>query len=98
MRTAIKITPDDGDLFIPLGDGLLKGERYAEAAQAYSRGSELIPDNADILYFLGASHYQQNDLETATKHWKRAYSVDPQNEKTRSVLTQLGLLNEKSEL
>lgn len=63
-----------------LGGSLTDLERLAEAEKAFREACTLAPDNAAMVANLGAVIAQQDALERAIPHLKRAVELDPTNE------------------
>jgi uncharacterized Ntn-hydrolase superfamily protein len=56
----------------------LSGEgRTDEAAPLYERSSELVPDNAELLFWAGLAAAQAGDIETGLHRVRRAIDVNP---------------------
>lgn len=61
------------------GNEAMKGERYQEAYEAYSRYIELRPGEPDMRNALGRSLLALNRYEDAIEHLRIASSQDPEN-------------------
>jgi len=69
--------PDDAWGFILLGRLRDLQNRIDDAVQAYTRASELEPDNALAHFQLGALHYTLGNLSEATDQLRTAKNIDP---------------------
>jgi eukaryotic-like serine/threonine-protein kinase len=87
-REAIASAPEDWQPLGELGQMLYKSARYQEAADAWKRCAELVPDNATIHRNLGAAYHALDRPDAAAK----AFQTSLQIERSPSVYNNLGTL------
>lgn len=65
-----------------LGNMYFDAERYAEAAEWYTKALELDPTNPDVSTDLGVSYYYENQPDKALVQFKHSLQIDPKHTKT----------------
>ena len=65
---------------------LLRRERFAEAAQVFTRVLELDPEDAPAHVRLGQALEKQGATREAAKHYRRAIDIDPGNREARYLI------------
>jgi tetratricopeptide (TPR) repeat protein len=65
-----------------LGNMYFDAERYAEAAEWYTKALELDPTNPDVSTDLGVSYYYENQPDKALTQFAHSLQIDPKHTKT----------------
>jgi Flp pilus assembly protein TadD len=60
-----------------LGNMYFDAERYAEAAEWYTKALELDPTNPDVSTDLGVSYYYENQPDKALTQFAHSLQIDP---------------------
>ena len=67
LLRAVSLNPDFGPAWSDLGGIYLRDNRLANAADAYTRATELLPDSPNALYGLARAQAARKDFEPALK-------------------------------
>jgi tetratricopeptide (TPR) repeat protein/SAM-dependent methyltransferase len=78
-RRAVALGPQSGDAHYNLGTVLARQQRYGEAAIQFTDAVHLKADFAAAHGSLGAALLATRDFETAARHLRRAFALDPRN-------------------
>jgi tetratricopeptide (TPR) repeat protein len=78
-RRVSEANPKDVEAFVQLGNVYRADDKYAEAADAYTRGIEANPAAVDwrILYYRGVAHTMADQWPQAEADFKRALTLNP---------------------
>ncbi len=91
LRKAAEASPGNAELWSSLGDLLRRTERFAEAAEAYSRAIELIgqPERRHwfLFYVRGIAYERSGRWEEAERDFRKALELEPDQP---NVLNYLG--------
>src|SRR3990170_3609496 len=71
------------------GAQLAQEGRYEEALSTLERLLMDAPDDADILFMIGACYYKQGNSAEAKSNWRRVLQVDPEHSKAQGMLAKL---------
>jgi protein O-GlcNAc transferase len=77
LLTAVKLSPNDAELFNSLGSALQQQGKLEEARQCYRRAVEIKPDFAAGYYNLGNVLCAMGNLEGAVIRYRNALAVNP---------------------
>ncbi|MDA3963093.1 MAG: tetratricopeptide repeat protein [Planctomycetota bacterium] len=78
-RAAVSIEPEMGDAYAVLGISLAGLEQFDEAKQQCERAIRLLPDNAEVRWYLGRILNRQGDYEQAIAVLKEAIDRAPKD-------------------
>ena len=80
LRTAKKIDPGSGRVFLDLGYAYKDSGNYSEAVKCFSRAKELDPQlNQISVYMTGATYLEEEKFNQAALMFKKAVELDPKN-------------------
>ncbi|BBK45001.1 hypothetical protein STVA_50210 [Allostella vacuolata] len=79
LTHAVKIAPDDADLWIDRSIVLASVKNYWEAIDDLNRAIDLAPRRADPLVLRGSAYRWVGSLELAQEDLARALSIDPRS-------------------
>ena len=71
------------------GAQLAQEGRYEEALSALERLLMDSPDDADVLFMIGACQYKQGNSAEARSNWRRVLQIDPEHAKAQGMLAKL---------
>jgi protein O-GlcNAc transferase len=77
LLTAVKLSPNDAELFSSLGSALQQQGKLEEARQCYRRAVEIKPDFAAGYYNLGNVLCAMGNLENAVIRYRNALAINP---------------------
>ncbi len=81
LERAARLEPDAGEVHLARGIVYYWGERnYAAARAELDLARAVLPNEADIPYFLGLIARREGDWLASTKFFDEARSIDPRNE------------------
>jgi len=89
VRSLLKGTPDDREIYITLGQMYTRLKQFDEAQQAFQRADELSskPDDRQYVNFLrGSSFERQKKYDEAEEMFRKVLANDPQNAMTLNYL------------
>lgn len=88
MRAAVIKAPEDGPLWVGLGNTLAAHDRGVSPAArfAFDKGMALMPQHPGPPFFLGLAYVRMGQLAEARPFWERAVALTPQNISYRPVL------------
>jgi len=89
VRTLLKGTPEDRDVYITLAQMNTRLKRWDDAQQALEKAEGLStkPDDKEYVYFLrGSSYERQKKYEQAEEWFRKVLANDPQNAMTLNYL------------
>ena len=72
---ALELKPDDGAVYMNLGNALQDMEKPDEAIACYRRALEITPGNADVCNNLGNTLRSQGKLDQAVAYYRRALDL-----------------------
>jgi len=85
FKEALKINPDDPDIYYYLGVCNYSLERYDEAITCLKKVAELKP-NDEVYYYLGASYYSSGQYPKAIDFMEKALKTNPDDAEAYSVI------------
>ncbi|MGV7220034.1 MAG: tetratricopeptide repeat protein [Nitrospinales bacterium] len=77
FSSAIKINPDNGDIYYKRGKVYALMEKHDEAIQDYSKALEQIPDNPFVYYRRGSAHLAKGEKDLAIRDYTTAIELKP---------------------
>src|SRR5882762_5777140 len=89
VRTLLKGTPEDRDVYITLAQMNTRLKRWDDAQQALDKAEQVStkPDDKEYVYFLrGSSFERQKKYEQAEEMFRKVLANDPQNAMTLNYL------------
>jgi tetratricopeptide (TPR) repeat protein len=89
VRSLLKGTPEDRDVYITLAQMNTRLRRWDDAQQALDKAEQLSskPDDKEYVYFLrGSSYERQKKYDLAEEMFRKVLSSDPQNAMTLNYL------------
>lgn len=93
-RKALKISPDDGGLFYNISMAFTEGRQYIEAYQYLDRALTLSPDlwrtGEAVCYNIATVYRRYGKKEPAADFLKKALEINPNYEKAKEMLVELG--------
>ena len=81
-RKLLQIQPDNFEVWLQLGEALVKQEQWEEAIAPYRRLTELHPDDVQAHYRLGELLIKQGDLEGAIDTLRHALEQSPNSDES----------------
>jgi TolB-like protein/Flp pilus assembly protein TadD len=91
LEAAERLQPDAGEVRLARAIFQYWGSRnYAPAIAELTVARRALPNDADVLFFMGAIERRQGRWEESTRHFEAATIVDPRNAR---IAFQLGLWN-----
>lgn len=82
---AISIDPFQGIYYRHRAHRYLSCWRFQDACADFTLASRLIPDNWDVWYHLGLSHYLLGEYDAAAEAYARCYALSPSDDKLIAV-------------
>lgn len=82
---AISLDPFQGIYYRHRAHRYLSCWRFQDACADFTLASRLIPDNWDVWYHLGLSHYLLGEYAAAAEAYDRCYRLSPSDEKLIAV-------------
>ncbi len=82
---AISLDPFNGILYRHMAHRMLSQWRFEDALAGFTLASRLIPENWDVWYHLGLSHYLLGDYEKAAKAYQRCLELSKQDDEYIAV-------------
>tara|TARA_R110002096_G_scaffold16106_20_gene55089 strand:+ start:8937 stop:11312 length:2376 start_codon:yes stop_codon:yes gene_type:complete len=79
LREGVERQPKDGFAHEALGRFLVRVQQYEEGMNHIATAAELLPDRADLRYFLGVGLNQTSGYKEAFPQLKKAVELDPSN-------------------
>ncbi len=80
LRTAEKIDPGSGRVFLDLGYAYKDSGNYVDAVKCFSRARKLEPQlNQISVYMTGATYLEEEKFDQAALMFKKAVKLDPKN-------------------
>jgi cytochrome c-type biogenesis protein CcmH len=90
LEAAAQRNPESAEAWTALGSALYDAGRFADAAQAYAKGTAITPQNAGLWSALGEARVMASEREpmpaAALDAFKRAAAIDPKDPRTRYFL------------
>jgi len=89
VRSLLKGTPDDRDVYITLAQMNTRLKRWDDAQAALDKAENLStkPEDKEYVYFLrGSSYERQKKYEQAEEMFRKVLAIDPQNSMTLNYL------------
>lgn len=81
LEQAARIQPSSGEVHLTRGIILYWGSRsYLPARTELAIAQRLLPNEANVPYFLGLIARRQGDWAASTRHFEQAKAIDPRNE------------------
>jgi tetratricopeptide (TPR) repeat protein len=81
-EAAIALVPDSplyGAYYFPMGDMLVRLQRYREAATAYRKAVEFVPEHDQAWHSLGQCLLMTGDYEAAAQAFEQSAALVPQD-------------------
>lgn len=88
-ENAALLSPNDGGIFFQLGFLRYRARDYAEAKQALTRATSLVPNYANAQYFLGLSEAALGNRQAAIVQFEAVAALNPDNAEVKSILANL---------
>ena len=85
FKEALKLHPDDPDLYYYLGVCNYSLEQYEEAITDLKKVSGIKP-NDEVYYYLGASHYSLGRYPEAIAYMKKVLEINPDDAEAYSIM------------
>ena len=80
LEQAARLQPEAGEVHLTRGIVLYWGQRDYEPAQAeLALAQRILPNEADVPYFMALIARRQGDWESSTRYLQEARSIDPHN-------------------
>ncbi len=92
FEEALSIDDSQPFIYLGYGDVLQRGERFAEAEQAFRHVLELDPDSFKARYNLGVTYGNQGKEEAAIRWYEEALEVEPGNFEAAKASNNLGAI------
>jgi serine/threonine-protein kinase len=86
-QRALSLAPTRPEGYLALGDYYRRTSDYAQAMQAYSKGQQLAPSDADLLRGIGLAEQSLGQWDEALGHLQQSQRLDPRNGPTATTLT-----------
>ncbi len=85
VEKALKVEPDNPTYLDTRGWVHYQMGNYDRALQDILKASQSVEENAEIYEHLGYIHEARGDNEKAKEIWRKAYELDPENEKYKRL-------------
>ena len=90
LKNALKLMPyNEIRILRPLGESQLNGGKFSDAIASFTKAIGLGVKTEEIFYYRGLSYIGLGDVEKAKNDLKAALLINPDNNQTRSVLSQI---------
>jgi tetratricopeptide (TPR) repeat protein len=76
-RKALDLNPSLGGAYLPLAEILMGRSSYGEAIEILQKGTERMPENAELHYRIGICYYSDKQPDAAFDAYKKAAELDP---------------------
>src|ERR1700680_2567655 len=89
VRSLLKGTPEDRDVYLPLAIMYTRLKRFSEAEQALNKAEQLStkPDDKEYVYFLRGDTYEhEKKYDDAEAQFKKVLAINPKNAMTMNYL------------
>ncbi len=77
LRQTVREYPESYGAWLMLGQGLLKGQNYADAERALRQAVRLAPEPVDAYYYLGAALLDRGDPRAGADCFREAVKLKP---------------------
>lgn len=81
VQEALTLDPENGAFLDTLGWIYYMQGRYAEALKELQKASMATEDDSTVWEHLGDTYLKLGNLDEASKHWKKALTLDPESQR-----------------
>jgi tetratricopeptide (TPR) repeat protein len=85
IDSARELFPDEPRFAVLRGIALYFAKRYDAATYEFERARGLAGDTVEVLYFLGRTRYDTDNLTGALELWDKALEIDPANKPVKEL-------------
>lgn len=82
-QEALKVDPKNVNMLIELGNLMMDGSRFAEAADAYEKALAINPANADVRVDMGTCFRNSGNPKRAVEEYNKAITYQPNHANAR---------------
>ncbi|MEQ1843135.1 MAG: tetratricopeptide repeat protein, partial [Verrucomicrobiales bacterium] len=80
LQEGVKLRPDDGYAHEAWGRFEIRRKRYEEGVASLRKALELMPERADLHYFIGVGYHTLGRFDEALPHLRKAVELEPRNQ------------------
>lgn len=86
FKEALKLNPDNADLYYYLGVCKYSLEQYEEAVTYLKKAAEAKPDDDEVYYYLGINYYSLGQYPQAITYMQKVLKINPDDAEAYSII------------